>query len=643
MTDIARISRIEREEPEDKFFEVGQWYQVKNDEKKGGVWLGCIIHVGSNFVKIRGVSDEYGSHYQQRFLFTEMDEWCIPEPNAEVIIQINVEKYQREVQRLMEDVKLLTSQLSLDPRKQLEDGSGETQALSIRGNSQPIEEYKTSLIKAQKETLPDIFKKIGKANEKMAEWMKAPLIPLKASAEGLETVIKLIENRIFNVELYAGLVEEVEQIKEGTPASIETPIHIFQRRAYMDEECLAQYKAGGMEFEDIGDFDKWIIKKENLDRLLPHPRCILAFRVRRYTKEREAFNISQFIKMWYKENLDKTTFLYIRNGEQVFRLTTGIEFGKQLFPDVERSNLDGKIYAKMFAGNVQHIIGENEYIGLKESYQKARQVAAEKAKELKKKKVPESDWWRHMNHHGFSWKPRESDFHGDYIEWSPDNVYYDEISEYVQAQIDKHNRLVLVLQGLLDRSPVFHPHPPYQLWTLEGFSQAFQLIYDTTRGLVAGDAPDFEAYRAKLNESLQAGSLTVGQQQAWLESEAEKENARRSSDYRWNSYDNHLTTFQPYGNPGPGYIAQVERISKKRGLIYKWTRDRVNYNRYGNNSEINCWFTVEKEKVLNVSAYTPGDFKIFFEDPRTRADYIQWAPLLLGAEDYYAKKKGKKK
>ena len=43
--------------------------------------------------------------------------------------------------------------------------------------------------------------------------------------------------------------------------------------------------------------------------------------------------------------------------------------------------------------------------------------------------------------------------------------------------------------------------------------------------------------------------------------------------------------------------------------------------------------------VDSVDAYKPGDFKISFNDPRTRADYVKWAPFLLAAEDYHAGKR----
>jgi hypothetical protein len=47
---------------------------------------------------------------------------------------------------------------------------------------------------------------------------------------------------------------------------------------------------------------------------------------------------------------------------------------------------------------------------------------------------------------------------------------------------------------------------------------------------------------------------------------------------------------------------------------------------------------VPANALLNISAYTPGDFKQFFADPRTRAEYLQWAPLLLTAEDWHSGK-----
>jgi hypothetical protein len=54
---------------------------------------------------------------------------------------------------------------------------------------------------------------------------------------------------------------------------------------------------------------------------------------------------------------------------------------------------------------------------------------------------------------------------------------------------------------------------------------------------------------------------------------------------------------------------------------------------------VNCHIKVSASRLLNVDAYTPGDYHQFFDDPRTRALYLKWAPLLLTAEDYHAGKR----
>jgi hypothetical protein len=77
--------------------------------------------------------------------------------------------------------------------------------------------------------------------------------------------------------------------------------------------------------------------------------------------------------------------------------------------------------------------------------------------------------------------------------------------------------------------------------------------------------------------------------------------------------------------------------AKSKTVTYEWVRDRSNYH-YDSSADrkIGCKLTIKAEKVLNVSAYKPGDFHQFFDDPRTRQDYLKWAWLLLEAEEYHA-------
>ena len=129
---------------------------------------------------------------------------------------------------------------------------------------------------------------------------------------------------------------------------------------------------------------------------------------------------------------------------------------------------------------------------------------------------------------------------------------------------------------------------------------------------------------------------------------AEIENDRRARSWRSRSSDYELEHYQPYGNPGPGFIAPVAKLGRNGNCTFEWERERrttkwvddPNNPRYmkADESKIGTDFTCPAASLFNVSAYTPGDYKIFFSDPRTRADYLQWAPFLLAAEDHHAGK-----
>lgn len=645
----AGAPRVTRETADPQLPAIGEWYWVDLVEQRqyDQRWLGCVTHVGSNYAELTGVRPAF----ERRVHFDVFETVCVFEPNAEAIIARNIERHRGNAHRLMNQVKELTASLGVGQNALPAHVGGETAALAVRSGT-PIKEYETALAKAKNETLPALFKKIREENEAMGDWMQAQLEPLKAQAAALEPAIERIKDRIFNVQLYAGLTEQVVLVRDGEPAPYDAPVHLLQRRAYMDEECLARYRTGGMEFNDLPEFDAWMAEPENCDRLLPHQRCVLAMQVRRYTKDRSDVSMRDFIRFLFDKTAetDKYTYLYIRNGAQVYRLRTSIEFGEQLFPDVERAALEvGHVYAKFFGSRVEKILTEGHFQELrrefeaeKREHEKLRaawkvakaawteQVNALKAQGLTPDTVPRGTWpsqpYEPWFHHSFERR--------DYVKWTPDSVHYDDIAAFVAKQIDQHNRMVLVLQGLFDRSPVFHPHPPVKLWEPASFQQALVLVYDDSRALTPGAAPDFEAYRSRLNATLDVGCVTVGQEDAWERREAERENERQARDYRIRNKSDY-TRYRPYGDPGPGTLARVVSLSKK-GATFRWFRERKRYDRWSD-TNLPSVITVPRGELLNVSAYTPGDFRQFFDDPRTRADYLKWAPLLLEAEEWHAK------
>ncbi len=620
MTEILKTPPLSETLPEEPLVR-GQWYWVQDKDWEGDSfeWLGCITNIGSNYVELDGPT-----HGPRRVHVDEFDRTCRRELDPESVIRSRVEENQARVKRLMGEVQELTARLAIGPGPELGTGE-ECRSLAVVGSQQSFSDYSKALAKAKKEDLPELFKKIENANKSMAAWMSANVIPLKAEAEAMKGVIEKIEDRVFNVELYAGLVESVTVCQDGEPAPLGEKIHLLQRRHYMDEECLAHYEIGGMEFKDIEAFDEWICRKVHRDRLLPFPRCIVAFKVRRNAKWREAFRVSDYFQILQLEEADKTTFLYMRNGDRVYRLNTAIEFGEQLFPDIRKLRPDDKIWAKVWSnGHIEKIITEGDYLQRKSEWE-----AAEREREEKLRKAKKKDRWQFQSHSWSEWR--------DYKPFDHTNVYYDDINATIQSDLKKHNRVALVLQGILDRSPVFHPHPPWQIWTEEGFAQALELVYDDAYALVSGPPPDFEAYRAKLNKTLKVGCTTIGQQDFWQRQEAVKENRQRSNDPRFSRIEYELTFYTPPGNPGPGKLARPIAVTRTGKCTFAWNRERQTStwkHRYGD--PIPVKLEVAASKLLNLDAYTPGDFRQFFADPRTRANYLKWAPYLLEAEEYKA-------
>ena len=457
--------------------EQGQWYWVTESKRADPVvvgvydesdWLGCVVKIGTNYVELDDVN---GSG--QRIHVNNFERRCRRELCPDEHIDAQVAAHQAEVVRLMARVAEITARLGVAPSPALSTGS-ETAALATISSTGDTDTYKAALIKAKTTDLPDLFKQIEQESKLMSRWMKAKLIPLRAQADSLQSSIGAIADRIFSVELYAGLQEQVERIADGEPAPLATKIHLMQRLCYMDEECLANYRAGGMDYSNIGQFDAWLTDAENLDRLLPFPRCVVAFQIRRKERHRAWDDLWDLIRIQDEAKADKATYLYIRNGAQVYRLRTGIDFGKRLFPDTARSRLrSAKLYAKVFGGSVDGVVSEDEYLGIIEDVEERRAQWERKDKAHKAEKA--ALLAKGLDPHKMSlknlWPGFEPSLHDDYVPYSPETVRYDDITKYIANQIKDHNRIAIVLQGLLDRITRAAPSPALAAVDRRGLQQ----------------------------------------------------------------------------------------------------------------------------------------------------------------------------
>jgi hypothetical protein len=561
--------------------------------------------------------------------FDEFDDLLRHEPDADAVISRNVRHYQDQVNALLEEVRAVTARLGVAPAAQQVTGpSGETaNALVVLSSGVDTSAYKNALVEAKTNTLPELFKRVEEANRELARWMTATAMPTRAALGPMKESIKHVEDRIYTIELYAGLTEEAVKVKDGAPAATDERLRVMQRRLYMDEECLANYEAGGMEMKDIGQFDEWLSRGENLNRILPFPRCMAAFRVRRHEKTRDAGTLWQTWVNVHLARADEMTFLYVRNGAQLWRVNCDFDFGAKLVPDASDFDPSQPMMIKLFGHSVDRLIPRSAWEVMRDEELEQERLSAEW-----EEANPDEHWMHNPHRNSFH-------RHRDYHPFDPSSVYYDDALAQVNQTIKDYNRVAVILQGLFDRSPVLHPHPTVRVGDPESFARSVEVVYDSTT-LTHGDAPDFEEYRAELNASITAESIVTGQKEVWLRREAARENERQANNWRTRDRSNY-TRFQPHGDPGSGLVGPMAQWQPRaRKAVFRWTRERRGYSYY-KRDDIGCTLTVPASELLNVSAYAPGDYLRFFRDPRTRQQYLKWAPLLLTAEDYHAGKTSK--
>ena len=607
---------------------LGQWYWVKekDDDGQESEWFGCVTKVGSNYLEVSSPRNRYG-YSSERVHFDDFWNRLRLEENPDEIIQQKIAFYQSNVSQCLAKIRSIVGRLGVPDRTLISDDQTQTgnNALVVLSGQPDIKKYQHDLVKAKDHDLPKLFEEVKSNSENLTCWLTAKTTPLEAVIKEHEGSIDHIKDRIFNVTLYAGLTEDVVRCCDGEPASYYEKLRVMQRRLYMDEECLLNYRHGGMEFKNIDEFDAWLCEPVNRDRILPFPRCLVAMRVRRQIKERESDGmlITAFINIAL-EQADRLTFLYMRNGEQVHRLSCDLEFGGMIFPDKSLYNPGCPMMIKTSWHRVDDMMTVSEY----EERCKEYQENETKCEEWKKQNPSE----HHFNNpfrHRLSFKPH------DWTPFDQSNVYFDDCMAKISADIKQYNRIAMIIQGLFDRSPVFHPHPPVKTWTPDGFSSAIELVYDGATALYGGEKPDFEEYRRKCNASLNADSVVIGQELAWMLKEAETENKRIDRDWR-NPNRHHYRTFRPWGDSGPSYISKINKWRpRSRKATFFWERGRRKYD-YFKDDTIKCSITVPADKLFNVSAYKIGDYKQFFLDPRTRAEYLRWAPMLLAAEEHHA-------
>jgi hypothetical protein len=156
-------------------------------------------------------------------------------------------------------------------------------------------------------------------------------------AESLSKELRGLHRIIMIGNLYLGVGEKITVLREGEPASIDSPVVFYQRLRYMDEECgiinLYEDKPWGIDFRSIHDFYDWLLSDStHLDALISAPKGAVFLRP---TDKRREYHPDPWINARINER-NQEIIILIRNGQQLYTIETDLGLpGERTYPNAQ--------------------------------------------------------------------------------------------------------------------------------------------------------------------------------------------------------------------------------------------------------------------------------------------------------------------
>ena len=178
---------------------------------------------------------------------------------------------------------------------------------------------------------------------------------LEQQVENLNKFLKGKLNVIKAMETYLGDDEDIVQIRSGKTS--DEVLHIYQQKLYMDEE-YGILNSVLTDIENVRDFDCDNIEMfdeffaEHYADFIPEEKGIRAFQVTRYEKE-----YSNIYDNMMKNQYNRMSYFYIRNGENLYRVWANLYIPHSVFPT--QDDVD-HIYFEIWGAGHRHEKSEEE-------------------------------------------------------------------------------------------------------------------------------------------------------------------------------------------------------------------------------------------------------------------------------------------
>lgn len=191
---------------------------------------------------------------------------------------------------------------------------------SLQDRQKQIKEGTAAELAGLKAELDAILDKMAARKAELMEELERKKEELNEKKAQLNAQIFLLETQIYGIRCYTGEVIDFYNIRDGRPADKETPVIVYQKIRYLDEElakAVSLYGFGAYE-DDKEGLVRLLKSRDDLrDLFAPDERCVSLIRVSRTGKVKALSDRWANLLVDYETYHGKQMALLLRNGERL--------------------------------------------------------------------------------------------------------------------------------------------------------------------------------------------------------------------------------------------------------------------------------------------------------------------------------------
>lgn len=288
---------------------------------------------------------------------------------------------------------------------------------------------------------------IARKQQELSMLVKEQEMILRSKTDALMKQVSVAMEAIYMINTYLGKDEELVRIKDGEPAPVDTKITIRQLVLFMDEESAAANGWAERGGMDFGDV-------ESFDKWVKDPKNLALVLPEKKgivaikPRRNDKYYSDNAFENAELNRLNKCLYLLVRNGDILYRIHTTLWLEKVLFP--KKDEFDKFFYERSYDDSVK--------------------------------------------------KPLR-----------PGSKQYMEAMERSEKHQRRYYTVLLLIQGIIDRTKVLHPIPEERINMCDfAASEKYFTFLRDAEGLLSDGRPDFDTWLKSVNSKLKVGHRVVG-------------------------------------------------------------------------------------------------------------------------------------